>query len=83
MKKYPLNLKKIQKIFKEASKFDFITKFDYGFLYYFLHLGPKILHIKFQVISSKNEGVTAIIAILDFFIFLSKFGHGIPLEGPQ
>ena len=34
-------------------------------LYFFLHLGPKILHKKIQVISSKNEGVTAIFATLD------------------
>ena len=37
-------------------------------LYFFLHLGPKILHKKFQVISSKNEGVMAISTN-----FLSKF----------
>ena len=32
-------------------------------------MGPKILHKKNQVISSKNEGVTAIFAILDFCEF--------------
>ena len=35
-------------------------------------MGPKILHKKIQVISSKNEGVTAIFAILDFFFFFFK-----------
>ena len=34
-------------------------------LYFFLHYGPTILHKKFQVISSKNEGVTAIFPNFD------------------
>ena len=35
--------------------------FDYGyFIIFFLHYGFKILHKKSQVISSKNEDVTAI-----------------------
>ena len=38
-------------------------------LYFFLHLGPKIIHKKILVISSQNEGVTAIFAILDFLKF--------------
>ena len=50
------------------------AKFDFGHFIFFLCLGSTILHKKFQVISSKNEGVTAIFAIFDFFFnFLSKF----------
>ena len=46
----------------------FYDFFGYGY-------GSTILHNKFQVISSKIEDVTAIFAIFDFFIFLSRFGH--------
>ena len=35
---------------------------------YFLHYGYKILHKKFQVILSKNEGVTAIFPNFDFIL---------------
>ena len=38
-------------------------------LYFFVEYGLMILHKKFQVISSKIEGVTAIFAILDFCDF--------------
>ena len=36
------------------------AKFDYGYLIIFLRYGSKILHKKSQVISTTNEGVTAI-----------------------
>ena len=39
------------------------AKFDYGYFIIFLCCGSKILHKKFQVISSKNEGVTLIFPI--------------------
>ena len=42
------------------------AKFDYGYFLIFLPYGSKILHKKFQVISIKNEGVTAIFLNLDF-----------------
>ena len=42
------------------------AKFDYGYFIMFLQCGSKILHKKCQVISSKNESVTAIFATLDF-----------------
>ena len=35
-------------------------------LYFFVHLGPTMLHKKFQVISIKNEGVTAFFVISHF-----------------
>ena len=35
-------------------------------LYLFIHLGPTMLHKKFQVISIKNEGVTAFFVISNF-----------------
>ena len=39
-------------------------KFDYGnFFIFFLPYGSKILHKKFQVISSKNKAVTLIFPI--------------------
>ena len=41
-------------------------------LYFFLRYGSTILHKKFKVISSKNEGVTAIFPTF-FKHFLSKF----------
>ena len=40
------------------------AKFDYGYFIIFLSYGSKILHKKHQVISTKNEGVTAIFQIL-------------------
>ena len=42
------------------------AKFDYGYLIIFLCYGSKILHKKSQVISTKNEGVTAIFPNFDF-----------------
>ena len=39
------------------------AKFDYGYFIIFLCCGSKILHKKFQVILSKNEGVTLIFKI--------------------
>ena len=41
-------------------------------LYFFLRYGSTILHKKFQVISSKNEGMMAIFVIFDFFLILWK-----------
>ena len=35
---------------------------------YFLHCGAKILHKKSQVISTKNQGVTAIFLNYDFIL---------------
>ena len=58
-------------------------------LYFFRHLGPKILRKKIQVILSKNEGVMAIFEILDFFYFSFKVwtwnptGVRRPPEGPK
>ena len=37
-------------------------------LYFFLRYGSKILHKKSQVISTKNEGVTAIFPNFDFIL---------------
>ena len=39
------------------------AKFDYGYVIIFLRCGSKILHKKFQVILSKNKGVTLIFPI--------------------
>ena len=39
------------------------AKFDYGYFIIFLCCGSKILHKKFQVILSKNEGMTLIFPI--------------------
>ena len=39
------------------------AKFDYGYFIFFLRYRSKILHKKFQVISSKNEAVTLIFPI--------------------
>ena len=39
------------------------AKFDYGYFIIFLRCGSKILHKKFQVILSKNEGMTLIFPI--------------------
>ena len=44
------------------------AKFDYGYFIIFLHYGTKILQKKFQVISSKNEGMTAIFPNFDFIL---------------
>ena len=49
------------------------AKFNYGYFIPFLHCGSKILHKKFQVILSKNEGVT-LIAISDYIE--AKFNYG-------
>ena len=48
------------------------AKFDYGYFIIFLHYGSTILHKKFQVISIKNEGVTAIFVFFYFFYFCFK-----------
>ncbi len=42
----------------------------------FLRYGSKILHKKFQVISSKNEGVTAIFPNFDFIFNQKNQYHG-------
>ena len=42
--------------------------FDHGYFIFFLRHGSKILHKKFQVISTKNEGVTAIFLNFDFIL---------------
>ena len=39
------------------------AKFDYSYFIIFLRCSSKILHKKFQVILSKNEGVTLIFPI--------------------
>ena len=39
-------------------------------LYSFIHLGPTMLHKKFQVISIKNEGVMAFFVISHFYKIL-------------
>ena len=39
------------------------AKFDYGYFIFFLAYGSKILHKKFQVISSKNKAVKLIFPI--------------------
>ena len=39
-------------------------------LYFFVHYGPMILHKKFQVILTKNEGLKAIFSISEFFFNL-------------
>ena len=44
--------------------FDYIeAKFDYSYFIIYLSYSSKILHKKFQVISSKNKGVTLIFPI--------------------
>ena len=45
------------------------AKFDYGYFIIFLCCGSKILHKQSQVISTKNEGVTAI--SLNFYFLLN------------
>ena len=44
------------------------AKFDYGYFIIFFCYGSKILHKKFQVILTKNEGVTAIFPNFDFIL---------------
>ena len=44
-------------------------------LYFLLHYGFKILHKKFQVILSKNEGGTAIFPNLDLILNLENQHH--------
>ena len=46
------------------------AKFDYGYFIIFLHYSSKNLHKKSEVISTKNEGVTAI--FLNFDIILNR-----------
>ena len=50
-------------------------------LYFIVHYGSTILHKKIQVISSKNEGMTAIFAILDFLNFSLKVWTWNPTGG--
>ena len=52
------------------------AKFDYGYVIIFLHCSSKILHKKFQVIWSKNEGVTAIFPNFDFIFNWENQCHG-------
>ena len=52
------------------------AKFDYGYFIIFLRYGSRILHEKSQVISSKNEGVTAIFLNLDFIFNQENQCHG-------
>ena len=42
------------------------AKFDYSYFIIFLHYGSTILHKNFQVILSKNEGMTVTFAIFDY-----------------
>merc|ERR1712089_30467 len=44
------------------------AKFYYSYFIIFLCYGSKILHKKFQVISSKNEGLTAIFPNFDLIL---------------
>ena len=43
----------------------FEAKIDYSYFIIFLRYSSKILHKKFQIISSKNKGVTLIFPILN------------------
>ena len=45
-------------------------------LYFLLHYGCKILNKKFQVILTKNEGVTAIFPNFDFILNRENQRHG-------
>ena len=54
------------------------AKFDYGYFIFFLRCGSKILHKKFQVILSKNEGVTLIFPIALSAQKLHSFEIAIP-----
>ena len=51
------------------------AKFDYGYFIIFLCCGSKILHKKFQVILSKNEGVTLIFPIQNEIKILKNCRH--------
>ena len=44
------------------------AKFNYGYFINFFYYGYKILHKKSQVISTKNEGMTAIFPNFDFIL---------------
>ena len=44
-------------------------------LYFILRNGSKILHKKFEVISTKNEGVTAIFPNFDLILNLKNQRH--------
>ena len=65
-KKRTPKFKKIQNIYKEASKIDFITKFDYGYFILFSSFGSQDSTQKFQVILIKNEGMAAILPNFSF-----------------
>ena len=51
------------------------AKFDYSYFIIFLRYSSKILHKKFQVISSKNEGVTLIFPIQNEIIIRKNRRH--------
>ena len=51
------------------------AKFDYGYFIIFLLYGSMILHKKFQVISSKNEGVTLIFKIQNKIKIRKNYRH--------
>ena len=53
----------------------FIGKIDYSYFIIFLRYGSKTLHKNFQVISSKNEGVTTIFPNFDLILNLKNQGH--------
>ncbi len=51
------------------------AKFDYDYFTTFLHYGSEILHKKFQVILSKNKGVTLIFKIQNPMKFRKSRHH--------
>ena len=60
------------------------AKFDYGYFILFFHWGPTILHKKFQVISSKIEGVTVVLRFtykLENVILKGPKGPPVEAEG--
>ncbi len=52
------------------------AKFDYGYFIFFLCCGSTILDKKFQVILSKNEGMTEIFPNFDFILNQENQHHG-------
>ena len=44
------------------------ANFDYSYFIVFLRYSSKIVHTKFQVILSKNEGMTVIFTNFDFIL---------------
>ena len=63
----------IQHIFENLRYLE--AKFDYSYFIIFLHCGSKILHKKFQVILSKNEGMTLIFPIQNEIKIQENFRH--------